>query len=150
MRRWSSSGVEATLALGEELARELEPDGVLLLHGDLGSGKTVLVQGLARGLGIDPRSVQSPSYTLISRYDTGARTLVHVDLYRLTPEETFALGLEEELAGPGVKAVEWAERIPVPVPGALRLTIRRSGRGDEREILETGSDLPSSIRGEEG
>lgn len=137
MRRWSSGGAEETRALGARLAAELEPDGILLLSGDLGVGKTVLVQGLAQGLGVDPKAVQSPSYTLISRYEAGGRTLVHIDLYRLEPGETYALGLEEELAGPGVKAVEWAERIPIPLPSALRLTLRRTGRGEEREIVET-------------
>ncbi len=146
MRRWSTRGAEETRALGEELARELTPDGILLLSGDLGVGKTVLVQGVARGLGIDPRAVQSPSYTLIARYESGSPPLVHIDLYRLEPEETYALGLEEELAGPGVKVVEWAERIPMPVPSALHLSIRRTDRSDEREILEAG---PSSISDEE-
>ncbi len=136
MRCWSTRGADQTRALGAALAAELEPDGVLLLSGDLGSGKTVLVQGLAEGLGMDPKAVQSPSYTLIARYEAGGRRLVHIDLYRLEPEETHALGLEEELAGPGVKAVEWAERIPVPLPSALRLTIRRTGRDEEREIVE--------------
>ena len=149
MRRWSSGTVDETRALGVTLAGELAPDGVLLLYGDLGTGKTVLAQGVAEGLGIDPLTVQSPSYTLISRYEGSGGTLVHVDLYRLAPEETYALGLEEELAGPGVKVVEWAERIPVPVPGALRLEIRRLEGGGGREISETGADLPSSIRVEE-
>lgn len=136
MRSWSSSDADQTRALGASLAAELAPDGILLLSGDLGVGKTVLVQGLAEGLGVDPKRVQSPSYTLISRYEAGERSLVHIDLYRLEPHETYALGLEEELAAPGVKAVEWAERIPVPVPSALRLTLRLTGRGDEREIVE--------------
>ncbi len=136
MRVWSTSDAEQTRALGASLAAELAPDGILLLSGDLGVGKTVLVQGLAEGLGVDPKRVQSPSYTLISRYEAGERSLVHIDLYRLEPHETYALGLEEELAAPGVKAVEWAERIPVPVPSALRLTLRLTGRGDEREIVE--------------
>ncbi len=136
MRVWSTNDAEQTRALGASLAAELAPDGILLLSGDLGVGKTVLVQGLAEGLGVDPKRVQSPSYTLISRYEAGERSLVHIDLYRLEPHETYALGLEEELAAPGVKAVEWAERIPVPVPSALRLTLRLTGRGDEREIVE--------------
>jgi tRNA threonylcarbamoyladenosine biosynthesis protein TsaE len=118
------------------LAAELEPDGVLLLSGDLGAGKTVLAQGVACGLGLDPDSVQSPSYTLIAVHEGQHSTLIHVDLYRLEPEETHALGLEEQFAGPGVKVVEWAERLPVPPPAALALTIRRIGPGEAREILE--------------
>lgn len=146
MRRWSSACADETRALGEALAAELAPDGILLLSGDLGVGKTVLVQGLAQGLGLDPNAVQSPSYILISRHDAGPQPLVHIDLYRLEPDETYALGLEEELAAPGVKVVEWAERMPVPVPAALRLLIQRTGRGEEREILEVET---SSIRVEE-
>jgi len=123
------------------LARELAPDGILLLSGELGSGKTVLAQGIGEGLGIDPREVQSPTFTLIREHRGSGGRLVHVDLYRLDPEETAALGLEELLAGPGVKVVEWAERLPFAVPGARRLRLRRledsgSRGGEEREILE--------------
>lgn len=145
MRRWVSRSEEETRELGVALAAELAPDGVLLLSGDLGTGKTVLAQGVAAGLGVDPREVLSPSFTLIREHSAargagegkGAVRLVHVDLYRLEPGETAALGLDEELAAPGVKVVEWAERLPAPPPGARRLSIRRTGRPDEREISET-------------
>lgn len=139
MRRWVTKSPQETMALGESLAPELSPNGVLLLSGELGTGKTVLVQGLATGLGVDARTVQSPSYTLIVRHQAPDQELVHVDLYRLDPEETPALGLEEELAGPGVKAVEWAERLPYTIPGALRLALRRTRNVEEREILELDS-----------
>ena len=118
------------------MAEELTPNGILLLSGDLGVGKTVLVQGVAAGLGLDPKQVQSPSYTLMVRHDAGSVRLTHIDLYRLEPEETYALGLEEELAGEGVKVVEWAERLPAAPPGAIRLTMRRSECEGEREIIE--------------
>lgn len=136
-RRWRTRSEEETRRLGAALAGELAPDGVLLLQGDLGSGKTVLAQGVARGLGIDPRQVASPTFTLIREHEgpDGAR-LVHVDLYRLEPVEAAALGLEELLAGPGVKVVEWPERLPFPVPGARRLRLGRGEREEEREIVE--------------
>lgn len=127
MRRWSSASESETSAVGEELAAELEPDGVLLLSGDLGAGKTVLVRGIAAALGVDPAAVQSPTFTVVREHHEGRRPLIHVDLYRLEPAEAAALGLEELLAGPGVKAVEWAERLPFPVPGALWLELRRVG-----------------------
>lgn len=140
MRSWRSDSEEATRAVGELLAGELEPDGVLLLEGALGAGKTVLVQGLARGLGIDPAEIQSPTFILV-REHRGARTsLAHVDLYRLEPADAGALGLEELLAGPGVKAVEWAERLPFPVAAALRLEIRRGESAGERRIVERSGD----------
>lgn len=124
-----------TLAFAATLVERLGPDGVLLLSGDLGAGKTVLTRGLAAALGIPPGEVQSPTFTLIREHrgPDGTR-LIHADLYRLEPEEAMELGLEELLAGPGVKVVEWAERWPWPVPGALRLELRRTPAG--REIRE--------------
>lgn len=133
---WITDSEEGTRAVGRALADRLLPDGVLLLSGDLGSGKTVLAQGVAAGLGIDPAEVQSPTYTLIREHAGPRGRLVHVDLYRLSaPEEILALGIEEALAGPGVKVVEWAERLPFPLPGALRLTLARRAAGG-REIKE--------------
>jgi len=134
VRSWITHSEEETRALGALLARELAPDGVLLLSGDLGAGKTVLARGVAEGLGIDPDEVQSPTFSLI-REHRGTGRLVHADLYRLAPEETGALGLEELLAGPGVKVVEWAERLPFPVPGATALRLARRPEGG-REISE--------------
>ena len=140
MRAWHSGGVDDTRRVGAELAGELAPDGILLLQGELGSGKTV--RGLAEGLGIDPQQIQSPSYTLIRDHRQAEQRLVHVDLYRLEPGEEAALGLEELLHGHGVKAVEWAERLSFPVCGALRLEIRRveaEGQRVLRELPEPGA-----------
>ena len=138
MRSWRSRREADTRELGARLAAELEPDGVLLLTGDLGAGKTVLVQGLAAALGLDPHQVQSPTFTVVREHHGGSRPLVHVDLYRLEPDEAAALGIEEILAGPGIKAVEWAERLPCPVAAGLWLEIRRVG--EERSIRERRID----------
>lgn len=136
-RPWRATQDEAeTRALGRELAAELAPDGVLLLSGDLGTGKTVLTQGLAEGLGIDAREVQSPTFTLIREHEGPGGRLVHVDLYRLEPAETGALGIEELLAGPGIKVVEWAERLPFEVPGATWLRLLRSAEGRDIQRLQ--------------
>jgi tRNA threonylcarbamoyladenosine biosynthesis protein TsaE len=145
--RWQSASEAETRAFGRALAGELAPDGVLLLSGDLGSGKTVLAQGVAAGLGIDPAEVLSPTFNLIREHRGSRGRLIHVDLYRLDPDEVGALGLEELLAGPGVKVVEWAERLPFPVPGARELRLAR-GAGEEgrREIVETTKS--SSVSGE--
>lgn len=126
---------------GRALARELAPDGILLLSGELGSGKTVLARGIGEGLGIDAREVQSPTFTIIREHEGSGGRLVHVDLYRLAPEDTAGLGLDELLAGPGVKVVEWAERLPFAIPGARWLRLRRltgaeGEGGQEREIAE--------------
>ncbi|MDQ1347770.1 MAG: tRNA threonylcarbamoyladenosine biosynthesis protein TsaE [Acidobacteriota bacterium] len=138
MRVWRSASVAETHAVGVGLAGELQPRGCLLLYGALGAGKTVLAQGVAEGLGIDPREVQSPTFALLREHELpggeGAR-LAHLDLYRLSPGEAAACGFEEVLLGPGVKIVEWAERLPFVVPGALALTLREAASG-RREIAE--------------
>jgi tRNA threonylcarbamoyladenosine biosynthesis protein TsaE len=144
VRSWITRTEEETRALGAALARELAPDGVLLLLGDLGAGKTVLAQGVAQGLGIDPAEVQSPTYNLIREHRTAGGRMIHVDLYRLDPGETGALGLDELLAGPGVKVVEWAERLPFPVPGARVLRLARRSAGG-REISEEKSLEPGGF-----
>jgi tRNA threonylcarbamoyladenosine biosynthesis protein TsaE len=135
MRRWLTRSPAETRRVGEEILPELLPDGILLLLGDLAAGKTVLAQGVAAGLGIDPTEVQSPTYTLVREHDGPRGRLLHLDLYRLEPAEAAALGLEELLAAPAVKVVEWAERLPLRVPGALVLRLQ-PGDGEEREIHE--------------
>ena len=95
----------------------------------------MLARGIAQGLGIEPREVQSPTFTLIREHQGRGGRLVHVDLYRLDPSDVPALGLEELLAGRGVKVVEWAERLPFEVPGSRWLRLRRLPEG-RREITE--------------
>ena len=136
MRVWRSRSSEETREIGRRLAAELAPDGCLLLEGTLGAGKTVMVQGLASGLGLPPSEVQSPTFTLVRVHEGRGVRLLHFDLYRLAPREVEAEGFEEMLAGPGVKAVEWAERLPFEVPGALRLELSSAGADGERTIRE--------------
>jgi len=81
------------------------------LSGELGAGKTQLVKGVARGLGIAAR-VHSPTFTLVNEYGGGRLRLFHLDLYRLeTREQILSAGLEEFLPADGVTVIEWAERI---------------------------------------
>ena len=106
---------------------------MLLLHGDLGAGKTAFVRGLAEGLGLDPADVTSPTFTLVHEYRGGRLPLVHVDLYRLDRSSLDDIGLDDDLVASGVLAVEWPERLARPVPGALEVRIEDAG-GDERVI----------------
>jgi tRNA threonylcarbamoyladenosine biosynthesis protein TsaE len=100
-----------TEALGERWGREAQSGWVIGLSGDLGAGKTQLVKGLARGLGITAR-VHSPTFTLVNEYGGGRLRLFHLDLYRLeTREQIVAAGLEEYLQPDGVTVIEWAERL---------------------------------------
>jgi tRNA threonylcarbamoyladenosine biosynthesis protein TsaE len=126
---WRTADEAETRRLGAALAADLTPDGALLLSGPLGAGKTVLAQGVGSGLGIDPAEVLSPTYTLVREHAGPRGRLVHVDLYRLDPGQVLDLGAEELLAGPGVKVVEWAERLPFAVPGALWLEIETLPEG---------------------
>jgi tRNA threonylcarbamoyladenosine biosynthesis protein TsaE len=99
-----------TLAIGEAWGRIVPRGLVIGLCGDLGAGKTQLVKGLARGLGIATR-VLSPTFALVNVYPGGRLPLFHLDLYRLdTPEQVQAAGLEEYLYPGGVTVIEWAER----------------------------------------
>jgi tRNA threonylcarbamoyladenosine biosynthesis protein TsaE len=99
-----------TEALGEAWGRDAKSGWVIGLVGDLGAGKTQLVKGLARGLGITAR-IHSPTFTLVNIYPGGRLTLFHLDLYRLdSPEQIIAAGLEEYLNPDGVTVIEWAER----------------------------------------
>src|SRR5438094_9833883 len=105
----SHSALE-TEALGEKWGRSAESGWVIGLSGDLGAGKTQLVKGLARGLGITAR-VHSPTFALVNIYTGGRLTLFHFDLYRLeTREQILAAGLAEYLEPAGVTVIEWAER----------------------------------------
>lgn len=100
-----------TKALGEKIGKKLQGGEVIALIGELGAGKTCLTQGLALGLGINPREyVTSPSFTLINEYQ-GRLPLYHIDLFRLKDkEEVEELGYEEYLYGEGVTIIEWAEK----------------------------------------
>jgi len=113
MDTFISHSPEETAALGEQWGRDGRAGWVIGLSGDLGAGKTQLVKGIARGLGITAR-IQSPTFTLVNEYREGRLPLAHLDLYRLdTPEQIIAAGLEEYFIKPaGVAVIEWCERWP--------------------------------------
>jgi tRNA threonylcarbamoyladenosine biosynthesis protein TsaE len=129
---------EDTVEAGRQLAGKLRPGDVVLLSGPLGAGKTAFVRGLALGLGANPANVTSPTFTLIQEY-RGASTLYHVDLYRLEPHEVDDLGLDELMGGDAVVAVEWPERLPRAIQGAVRVTLTITGESERR--IETYSTL---------
>jgi tRNA threonylcarbamoyladenosine biosynthesis protein TsaE len=124
---------DETAAAGERLAARLGPGDVILLFGDLGSGKTAFVRGLARGLGAAETDVSSPTFTLVQEY-AGRVTLYHVDLYRLEPKEVEDLGLEELISGDGVVAIEWAERWHGRPDDVIEVRLEHAGE-DRRRIV---------------
>ena len=110
MATFISRSPAETETLGESWGRAAERGLVIGLSGDLGAGKTQLVKGLARGLGITSR-VHSPTFTLVNEYTRGRLKLFHLDLYRLeTREQIITAGLEEYLQPDGVAVIEWSER----------------------------------------
>jgi tRNA threonylcarbamoyladenosine biosynthesis protein TsaE len=128
-------GEAETAALAERLGARFRGGEVVLLHGELGAGKTAFVRGLARGLGADPAEVASPTFVLMTSYP-GPLTLHHVDLYRLAGNgDEHELGLEE-LPGPrGVLAIEWAERLSDP-PWLSPWRIYLSHAGEDARKVE--------------
>ena len=132
-------------ALGAALGRSAQAGDVLLLRGGLGSGKTELVRGLARGLGCEAR-VRSPTFNLIHRLEGGRLLLHHLDLYRVgSPRELEQLGLDEEMGEEGVAAVEWSERLREFEP-AEALSCRLSFAGESSRAIVF---MPRGSRAEE-
>ena len=120
---------------GALFAATLHDGDVLLLHGDLGAGKTAFVRGLARGLGAAPEGVSSPTFTIVQSYRGASLTLVHADLYRLSPEEVDDVALDDLLAPATVMAVEWAERWTSAPRGAIEVRLEHAGDTDRRLVV---------------
>ncbi|WGV23887.1 tRNA (adenosine(37)-N6)-threonylcarbamoyltransferase complex ATPase subunit type 1 TsaE [Halotia branconii] len=130
---------QATLRLGMTLGQNLSVGSVILLEGDLGAGKTTLVQGIGQGLAIS-EPIVSPTFTLINEYTEGRLPLYHLDLYRLEPQEVLALNLETYWEGlevmPGIVAIEWAERMPCKPHVYLNVHLTYGDEGDRQaEII---------------
>ena len=128
--------IQATQALGRALGEQLAAGSVLLLKGDLGSGKTTLVQGLGQGLGV--AEIDSPTFTLINEYTRGRLPLYHIDLYRLSEAEADALFLETYWEGvevePGIVAIEWSERLGHLPPKPIELSLSYLDDGRQAEL----------------
>lgn len=111
-RLYETASPDETEALAAGLAGGLRPGDCVGLIGELGSGKTCFVKGLARGLGVQGY-VKSPSFTIINIYEGGRLPLYHIDLYRLSGmKELREAGLEDYIYGKGVSVIEWVDRAP--------------------------------------
>ncbi len=117
MRRVITNSQEETFQLAEEMGRSMRGGEVIALIGDLGAGKTLFVQGLARGLGIPEEAyISSPTFTLIDSH-RGRLNLHHLDLYRLSDiDELEAIGWRDCLTEDSVTAIEWADKIAEYLP----------------------------------
>ena len=107
---------EETFAFGEELGKNARPGQVYTLIGDLGVGKTVLTQGIAKGLGID-EAICSPTFTIAQEYHTGRMPFYHFDVYRIgCVEEMDEIGFDDYVYGEGLTMIEWANLIEEILP----------------------------------
>jgi len=102
---------DETRAVGCRLATLVRAGDLIGLCGELGSGKTELVRGVAEGLGIAAGKVRSPTFTLVNEYSGGRLSLYHIDLYRMAPSDVDRMALREYLYGAGVCVVEWYDRL---------------------------------------
>ena len=126
-----------TEAAGAALAAKLPDGDVVAMYGELGSGKTAFVRGMARGMGIGCR-VSSPTFTIVNEYE-GERTLIHFDMYRLgSADELWGIGWDDYLDRGAVCAVEWSENVQDAFTGN-EVTVRFEKLGaDERRITIGG------------
>lgn len=131
----TSTSVDETIRLAEKIGRQLRGGEIIKLAGDLGSGKTTFVRGLARGIG-SRDAVRSPSFTLANEYRTPNLTIHHFDFYRLTDEDGIMGGkLTEALADPGtVAVVEWGALVKDTLPKKLLAITLRTVGPDSREV----------------
>jgi tRNA threonylcarbamoyladenosine biosynthesis protein TsaE len=135
LRSVETSGPRETESLGAQLAAELEEGDVVLVRGEFGTGKTTLVRGAARALGVeDP--VTSPTFSIGHRYRAARVTVSHLDLYRLAGLELEDPALLEDYLGPGrIAFVEWPQDDAPQLAGA-RMSVTLSHRGgDRREVV---------------
>jgi tRNA threonylcarbamoyladenosine biosynthesis protein TsaE len=126
---------EETAGWGREFAKRLTAPVLILLTGDLGSGKTTLTKGIVAGLGAASEDeVTSPTFTLVHVYGKAAK-VYHADLYRIESLHDFeTLGLEDVFAKPAVVILEWSERFPLQLPWRqVRIRLEHQG-GDSRRI----------------
>ena len=123
---------DETRACGARFATQLRGGELIGLSGDLGSGKTVFVRGLAGSLEIPPGKVRSPTFTLINEYSGGRLPLYHIDLYRMSLSDIDRMALREYLYGDGVCVVEWIERLGEDAP---RLAIDFTFVGENERLL---------------
>lgn len=131
----------ATRALGRRLGALLEAGDCVALEGDLGAGKTLFARAVCEGAAV-PKDVHvaSPTFALVNVYEGGRVRLVHADLYRLAgPDELYAIGWDDLVAGGGALLVEWAERVPGALPPErLRVQLAHGARASERLVTLSG------------
>lgn len=131
-----ANNLDETQAIATKLAQLVTAGTIILLEGNLGSGKTTFMQAFGRALGIST-TITSPTFTLIDEYTEGRLPLYHIDLYRLEPTQVPSLHLEEYWRGEdfplGVVAIEWASKLLTIPPNHLRINLSIPMRSPEQQ-----------------
>lgn len=125
-----------TRKVGRIIGKLLEKGDIITLYGDLGSGKTCLIQGIASGAGVKEKYITSPTFIVINEY-MGRIPFYHIDLYRIGSSEIEELGLREYISADGAAAIEWAERAEDELPEErLSIYLRISGKRSRKIWFE--------------
>lgn len=142
------TSAEAMQEFGRTFAGDLRSGDVVLLHGDLGAGKTTLTQGIATGLGITD-AIQSPTFTLVQEHPGRGMMLYHLDLYRLNdPSELESLGYETYLdPADGISVIEWPERAGEWLPDRFWLVQIDHLGGDRRRVVVRQHGVDAGMEG---
>lgn len=130
----NSKNPDETFAIGEQIGGELRGGDIVLLHGGLGAGKTLMTKGIVHALGFDVDEVTSPSFALVNLYKTSQHNIYHIDLWRIDEgsDAAFAVGLDEILEDPrAVVIIEWAERLGSKRLSARVIDVMIEGDGDD-------------------
>lgn len=135
MLEFRSKDPEGTISFGTRLGELLGPGDILAISGELGAGKTTLINGIAIGLGVK-EFVSSPSFIIVNEY-FGRIPLFHMDLYRLEQRaEALEIGVEEYFERGGVVAVEWAERLGDGLPKHISISMEHVSESERKISIE--------------
>lgn len=140
MKQYNTKSPDETMKIGYRLGQCLRPGDVVGLYGELGTGKTVLVKGIARAFGISERDIASASFTIITQYDISP-PFTHIDLYRIErTEELTEIGIWDQICGDGITVIEWAEKAQGWLPEDRIAVHLRCMGNSVREITIEGWD----------
>ena len=143
MSHYITKSVAETIELGIRLGSKINNGCVIAYYGPMGMGKTAFTHGLAAGLGIDEKSVSSPTFALVHEYKGPSKVLYHFDMYRIsTWEDLYSTGYFDYLDAGGILAVEWSENIENALPeDAVKVIFSQGETENERHIQIIGVDL---------
>jgi tRNA threonylcarbamoyladenosine biosynthesis protein TsaE len=140
MGKFISSSPDETKDIGFRLGKLLRPGDVVALYGELGSGKTTMVKGIANAFDIEEREIVSASFTIITEYDS-TPPFSHIDLYRIEKDsELDEIGLWEQIKGNGISVIEWAEKAERWLPEDVIKVRLRSTDNTMREVIIEGNN----------